>query len=358
MNRRSESEASVPVPKMLDRAAAIVWRVGLLAIALVLVLGAAWRLRLVVLPVAIGLFVTALLAPPAHWLMRHGWRPLAATSAVYAGALAVLTVLVVVLVPRFVDEFGGVTGSVSTSIDDVRDWATSGPLHLSSDEVDRIAESAREQLGANQAQFVTGAVTGVRYVVEGVIVTFASLLLSFFFVKDGERLWSAILQTVPSVQRDRADRAGRRAWHGVRDYLRGMTLEALAEAAMKAIGLLVLGVPLVLPLAVITFLGGYIPLVGAVLAGALSASVALVTEGPGTALAVVALSLFIQNVASQLLDPLIMSRTTRLHPVVVLLAVTTGGVLAGVLGAVLAVPLVAATAGALDELRETRADDA
>lgn len=342
------------VPDSLIWLVAIAWRVAFLLVAAGAVVLALARVRVIVLPVVVALLLATVLAPPAQWLRRRGVPALAATWLVFLAAGVVLGVIVAYIVPTVAGELDDVASAVDDSVEQVQAWLTDGPLELSEDQVDRWVERAEDELRANRGRIVSGVLSGAVLFFELVAGALLTLVLTFFFVKDGPRMVSWALAQVHGQARDDLREVGRRVWDTLGGYVRGSTLDGAVEAALKAIGLLVLGVPLVLPLAVLTFFGGYLPFAGAIASGLVAAAVALVAEGPVTALLVVALSVVIQNVEGDLLQPLIMGKVVKLHPVVILVSITTALAIGGLVGAFLAVPTVASAANVAGYFRNDR----
>ena len=342
------SPRPLPVPPRLTWLAAVAIR--LLAIgAAVFVLGLVlWRLKIVVVPVFVALSLSTVLAPPAMALRRRGLPPLAATALVFLTLAGLLTLVGVLIVPPFVDQFGELGDATSAALDDLRSWLQDGPLDMADGDIDALVESAQDQISQRQDELATGAIAGASVAAEVAIGAVLTLVLTFFFVKDGDRMLRFGLDQVRPETAEDLRAIGRRAWRTLTGYFQGVTIDGVVEGGLIGTGLAVLGVPLALPLGVITFFGGYFPLVGAVVAGALAAAVALVTQGFVTALIVVALALVVQNVVTNLIDPLVMARTVKLHPVVILVVVTAGGVLGGIIGAFVAVPVAAVTFEVVD----------
>ena len=343
-----------PVPVWLSASVAIAWRVSFLALVVLAVVFALSRVWLVVLPIVVALLITSVLSPPVRWLERHRVPSLAATWLIFAAVAAALGVALLVFGQRVADEVTNLPDRFDDAVDEGRSWLTDGPLDMNEDDIDRWVERAQETISGSQEGILSGVLSYAFAAVHLVAGGLMTLVLAFFFVKDGPHMVSWILhQFDGSLRRDIAE-VGGRIWWTLTGYIRGSALDGLVEAILKAIGLMILGVPLVIPLAVLTFFGGFIPFVGALVAGAVSALVALATEGPVTALLVVALSVVIQNVEGDLLQPLIMGKVIKLHPVVILVSVTTAGVLLGLPGAFLAVPTVASASNVVGYLRDGR----
>jgi predicted PurR-regulated permease PerM len=298
------------------------------------------RLRLVVLPAIIALLVSTLLAPVALWLRDHGWPRLLATWVVVLGALLVLAGTLAILGPQVADELDDLGRSVREGTERVLTWLAEGPLQLSRQEVDRYIDRALESIRQNSQAITGGILQGAVLVGEIVAGILLTLVLLFFFVKDGDSMFEWI--AVRFGRHGRHVRAvGQRAWATLGSYVRGTALIALVDAVLIGIALVLIGVPLVPVLMVLTFFGAFFPLVGAVFAGLVAALVALVANGPFDALLVAGAVTLIQQVEGDVLQPVVLGRAVRLHPIVVLLSLTAGGVLGGIAGAFLAVPVAA-----------------
>jgi predicted PurR-regulated permease PerM len=269
---------------------------------------------------------------------------LLATWAVLVGAILLLVGLVGAIAPSVGNELDDVGASVQEGFDDVINYLADSPLKLSKRDVDRYMDQAVEQISANRDKITAGVLSGAAKAVELVTGLFLTLVLIFFFVKDGPDMFRWFESQFPARNRRHVRAIGERAWGAISGYLRGTAIIALVDATLIGITLLVLGVPLVIPLAVLTFFGAFFPLIGAVAAGVVAALVALVTSGPFDALIVGAAILVIQQVEGDVLQPIVMGKSVRLHPIVILLALTAGAIVAGVVGAFLAVPVTAVAA--------------
>ncbi|NLT05792.1 MAG: AI-2E family transporter, partial [Solirubrobacterales bacterium] len=257
-----------------------------------------------------------------------------------AAGLGLLAGLAALIGPPFVRELDALSAEVTDAIDRAEEWLVDGPLDLSQqqlgDAVDRAAEQLRDNVGALTQTALSGAIV----VVEIATGAALAIVLLFFLLKDGGRIWEWVLGLFGD-RRDDADAVGRRAWAALGGYVRGATIVAAFDATLIGLALLVIGVPLVLPLAVITFFAAYVPIVGATVSGLLAVVVALVTLGFVEALLVLAAIVAVQQLEGNVLQPVVMGHTVRLHPIATLLAVTAGALLYGVIGAFVAVPLTA-----------------
>lgn len=360
MNPKSEGEAAkepeaetgrdgpvrpFKVPVMLAGAAAWGWR--LLVIAAVLTLSGLVLIRLyvVVVPVVLALFLAAVLEPAAARLRARRWPSALAATAVFAGALAALVLVLVWISTSVATQFGDVGDEVAEAVTSAKEWAQGEPLNLTRERVDTLEADVRSTIqGASGglARQAAGQAQVAAEVLGGIVLLLFTL---FFVVKDGAGMADWIRERIPPAHRGDAVALASRARQVMRQYLMATAATGFIDAVLIGIALWVLGVPLVLPLAVLTFFGGFIPLVGATVAGLVSALVALVAAGPGTALLVVAATVAVQQIEGNLLQPLILERAVRLHPLVTVLAVAGGLVVGGLLGAFLSVPLVAMAVG-------------
>jgi predicted PurR-regulated permease PerM len=317
------------------------------------------RLRLVVIPVIIALLISTLLVPLSTRLRKRGWPRLLAAWAVFLGSLLLLAGIVTVLAPQVADELDQLGESVRRGSERVIAWLVDGPLNLTRAEVDNYVDQAIERMRQNASSLTSGVLAGAVVAAEVLAGILLVLVLVFFFVKDGDNIFAWITKQFRADHRHHVQEAGRRAWDAMGAYVRGTAVIALVDAVLIGIALLIIGVPLVLPLTVLTFFGAFFPLVGAVIAGAIAALVALVSTGPLDALLVVAAVTVIQQVEGDVLQPVVLGRAVKLHPVAILLALTAGAVVAGIAGAFLAVPVTAvATAIGRYTKEQTRALEA
>lgn len=335
----------------------VAWRVLVIAAAVIALGFAVGRLRFVVLPIFIALLITTLLVPIANWLGRRRVPRLPATLTVFFGFLGVLVLAGLVIVPAVIDEFEDLGPTVSRGVDDVEEWLIEGPADLEPEQIDRYRERGREQissfLGSSSGQVVAGAVA----VFEGLAGGVLALVLTFFFVKDGPRFQRWVRAHVPARREELVAALGRRAWGALTGYLRGAALLGLVEGTILGLTLWLVGAGLAIPVAILTFIGAFFPIVGAVVAGTVAVLVALVAGGVQDAIVVAIVAFAVQQLDNDLLAPMIYGRLVHLHPAVVLIALATGGSLAGIMGAFLAVPVAAVGSAIFGELWERYGDD-
>ncbi|HKE99919.1 MAG TPA: AI-2E family transporter [Actinomycetes bacterium] len=348
---RAQVRSRPAVPPGLERAAAISWRLLVVVATALAVLYLLVLLRVVVLPVIVASFAAALLAPPAFWLRRRGWPPLTATWLVFGGALLLVAGVVAVFAPLVAGELGEVRSRAIEGVEEVQRWLAGPPFRLSRAELTGYLQRAQEELSANSQGIGPRVARGVVLVGELITGSLLTLVLTFFFVKDGDTITNWLLNAASPRYREDLRAIGRRAAVAVSGYLRGVAIVGLVDGFFIGLGLVLLRVPLALPLAVLTFVGAFLPLVGAFVAGTLAALVALVSKGPIAALVVVAITVAVQQIEGHVLAPLVLGRAVKLHPVVILLALGAGAVLGGIVGAFLAVPVSAVVAAVGGYLR-------
>ena len=337
---------------------ALAWRLLVIVAAATLIVFALVKLRLLIIPVIVALFLSTLLYPPVAWLRSKGWPSLLATWVVFLSCIGLITALVFLLAPQVSSEIDDLGGPLKTASEDVLIWLAEGPLDVSRAEVSDYVDQASKTLGESSGTITAGVLSGAVKVAEIIAASLLTLVLLFFFVSGGEKMWRWILERSPTDQHEDIEQVGKRAWAAMGSYIRGTALVALVDAVLIGAALLILGIPLAVPLILLTFFGGFFPLVGATVAGIISALVALVGAGVTDALIVVGWVIVVQQVEGDVLQPMVMGRAVRLHPVVILLALTAGALIGGVAGAFLAVPTVAiATAiGSYYREKSTRSD--
>jgi predicted PurR-regulated permease PerM len=343
-----------PVPRWLRSGAAIAWRLIAIAAAVALTVYALAYLHIVVLPIIVALLLSTVLRPPTRWLARHHFSDAAAAATVMIAAIAVLASAIALAGAAIGRQFEDLADSVQDGVREAGDALAQPPFNLSKADIQQKIDDGVENLSSSSSSLTDGVLHGaivVGEVITGLIIT---LLLLFFFLKDGPEMWRWVVETTGGRQRRRMDEMAQRCYTALAGYVRGLVLVGIADATMIGTGLLILGVPLVAPLMLLTFLGAFIPLIGAFSAGLAAVLIALVSGGVVTALIVLGLVIAVQQVEGHLLYPIIMGRTIKIHPIAVILSLATGGILAGVIGVFISVPIVTVAATALAYLRETR----
>ncbi|MDY6872159.1 MAG: AI-2E family transporter [Actinomycetota bacterium] len=329
------------VSPLVRKAAAWSWRLLIIFGALVAALWLVARLEIIVVPVALATMLAALLMPAVDFLDGRGAPRGGAVALVVLSGIAVVGGVLTFVVSQFVEGMPALGEQVTRSIDGMRRWLVDGPLDLSREQIDNAGNAAIEAVRDNQERLTSGALSTAGTITE--IVTGALLVLFtlIFLLHGGRNIFGFVTQMFPPDVRDRVRGAGRAGFHSLIGYVRATFLVALVDAVGIGTGLAIMSVPLALPLASLVFLGAFVPLVGAVVTGFLAVIVALLTKGLVYALITLGLILAVQQLEGHVLQPLVMGRAVSIHPLAVVLAIAGGGVLAGIVGALLAVPAVA-----------------
>jgi len=338
----------------LVRGGTYAWAILGVLLLSVTVLFAIGRLTVVVVPLVLALFPAAVLAPPTQLLKRRGLPDAVAALVILLAALGLLAGLSTLLTPQVASQLEDLSEQLETGYRQARQFLESGPLGLDPVPVDDMIANARDRLAAEGGEVGSRVLEAGIVVLEGFTGLILGLFALFFYLKDGEKIAGWLRSLFPRRARADVRQIGDRVWFTIGAYIRGLLVIGLVDATAIGIGLVVLRVPLALPLAVLVFFGALFPIVGAFLAGTVAVLVALATNGLPAALAVLVLILVVQQVEGHLLTPILLGRATALHPLAVIAALTAGGILLGVLGAFLSVPLTASAARAIGYLREER----
>lgn len=337
----SSDARSAPVPRLLAVVAAWSWRL-LLALTAIAVLGfLLLQVLVVVVPVILALFLAAVLEPAVGWLRRRGWPSMLAAWVVFMVSLLLLGSTGYWVGKTVAGQFGDVGEQVSEGVEQVKDWLTGEPFNLSASDVDRLEEQVRSSFQSGQGGLTRTVAGGARTVTQVLAGLVLMLFTLFFVLKDGKRIGDWLLERAPPAYRDDATEVANRSRLVMRQYLAATAITGAANAVLIGVALALIGVPLVLPLATLTFLGGFFPIVGATVAGAVASLVALVSGGFTDALLVLAVTIFVQQFEGNVLQPIVLERAIKLHPLVTTWAVAAGLVVGGLLGAFLSVPAVA-----------------
>jgi predicted PurR-regulated permease PerM len=340
------------VPRGVRIAAAWSWRLIALVAGLYVLIRVVSLLRVIVIPVVVAVLLAALLQPAAGALRRRGVGESLAAGLVLVGGLVVVFGTLGLIIQTFVAEFDDLSAQVRDGLDEVQGWLARGPLHLNEQQLSDLIERGQQQLSENQGRLTAGALSTATTVGEVVTGFFLALFTLFFFLRDGGRIWQFLCRLLPGSARFPVARAGHYSWHTLINYVRATVLVAFVDAVGIGIGLFVLDIPLALPLAALVFLGAFIPVVGATISGAVAVLVALVSDGPIKALILLGIVIAVQQLEGHILQPLIMGRAVALHPLAVILAIAAGIVVAGIVGGLVAVPLLAVVNTAVRYLNE------
>src|SRR5947208_6024143 len=355
VNGSRSADQQVPYP--LRIAAAWSWRMLIVAAAGTVVLWVVAKLHQVVIPVAIALLLSALLSPAVVWLRKRVrlHRSLA-TAIVMIGGLALVAGTLTLVISQFVSSWGELSQKAQGGIGQIQGWLKRGPLHLSDQQLNSIVSEAQRWLTEHRSTLTTGAVSTATTAFDVLASTFLVLFTTFFFLRDGRRIWRFLVRLLPAGAREPLGSAGDQSWQTLVAYVRATVLVAFIDASGIGIGLVIMRIPLAFPLAALVFLGAFIPIIGATLSGTFAILVALVTKGPVWALAVLLLVIGVQQLEGHVLQPAIMGKAVAIHPLAVIVAIATGVVLAGIVGALVAVPIVAVLNTGIRHLAARRRD--
>lgn len=340
----------------LRTAAAYAWRILVVGALVYAAFAALGRFHEIALAVFLGMVITAMLRPVADLLGRVVPRPLAVAVSLIGGIVLVLGVLALVG-NAVASEQEGLVREFQAGFGRIQRWLQQPPFRLNPKALTDIQSRIGQFLSSHRATLISTALSGAGRLVEVLTVFALALFSSVFFIHSGDRQWGWFCDQLPPTARDRVAIAGSAAWRTFTGYTRGIVLVAGTNAILVGVALFALGVPLAVPLALLEFFAAFIPLIGSPIALAVAAVVALAAKGPLIAAMVVALIVIIGQIEGHLLHPIVMSWAVRLHPVVVALTVIGGAVAAGVLGAVVAVPMVSVLWSVHQALRRAREPD-
>lgn len=329
------------IPPGVRIAAAWSWRLLLIAAATAVLVFIIVQLRLIVIPVLVAVLVSALVLPLVKTLVRWRWpRGLAVATAMVA-AVGVVSALVWLVIWQIVAEAGEVRARTMQSIEDFKAFLLHSPLHLTDNKLVTIFEDIWDSVQADTSAILSGALslgTTFSHVAAGVLLTLFALL---FILIDGKNIWKWLLTFVPRRARPAVDGAGQAGWTTLENYTRTQILVASIDALGIGVGAFVLGLPLAIPIGVLVFLGAFVPIIGAIVTGAVAVFIALVYNGPIIAVIMLGVVLLVQQVEGHVLQPLLMGTAVKVHPLGVVLVVAAGTLVAGIPGALFAVPIAA-----------------
>ena len=332
------------VPWGLDLAAAWAWRLIVITVA---GLGLLWTLRyfaVITLPLAVSMLIAALAVPLVTWLRRIGLPRGPSTGIVMVLGIGTVALLLTFVGQQVAAGASDLGDSVVAGLQQLRDWLRTGPFHVSDSQLDGYIEGVQgavtDSTGSNgMVTRVTEVGTAVGHVVAGFFIV---LFSTYFFLADGDRIWAWLVRLAPRAARERVDASGRVAWVSLTQFVRATVLVALADAVGIMLVAWFLDVPFVIAIGVLVFLGAFVPMIGATIAGSVAILVALVDQGPWTAVLMLVGVVIVQQIEGHVLQPFLMGRFVSLHPLGVIVAIGCGVLVAGVAGALIAVPLAAA----------------
>ena len=344
---RSDRELDEDIPYGVRIAASWAWRIGLI----LLVTGAlVWllsKISFLIIPVMVAALLAGLLSPVTRWLRRHRVPNGAAVAITLLGFIGVIAGALALVGRQLTAGFGELWSQALTGVQQVQTWLAEGPLHLTAAQIDTYIQDATAALQRNSSSILSGALTfgsTAGHFAAGLLI---ALFVTIFFLLEGERIWKFLVRLMPRKARPAVNGAGRRGWTSMVSYTRIQMFVAFVDALGIGVGAAIIGVPLALPLGVLVFIGSFIPLVGALVTGAIAVLLALVANGLVNALIMVGIVLLVQQLEGHILQPLVMGKAVSLHPVAVILSVAAGSYLAGIPGALFSVPILAVANSAI-----------
>ncbi len=348
------------VPAPLRTVAAWAWRMLLIAALVYLSFKVAVALRLVVLPFIAATLLCALLQPLVGRLCRAGLPRLAATWVTLLATIGLLAGVVTLITNQIQAGYPQLSAEVRKTVNTVRSFLERPPFRLNNKDFNQLSNKLLDYLAQHKTVVAGTVLTGGKYFLEVLTGLILTIFITFFLLKDGDMLWSRLVRGFTRFRGagqeaiERADRASGAAWHALVRYIHGTTIIALIHAVIIAIALWLLGVPLVMPIAILVFIAAYVPLVGILVVGAVAILVTLATQGWIAAVILLAVFLVENQLESHLLQPMVIGRAVRLHPLEVIIVLAVGGIVAGIPGAIVAVPTAAVLSAAWRSSHEPR----
>lgn len=340
----SHRHAEHAVPFSLRVAAGVGWRLIIVAVVLWGGLQVLAATKTVAIPVSIGLLLTALAMPlMVFFNHRLGLGRHLASAITTLGSLGLVIGLLALAGNQLVAGFADLSGQLGTGIQQIQDWLAQGPFAIGSDQINQAITAGQNWLRENSTQLTSGALSAGSTATEVLVGIVIALICMFFFLAEGDSIWSFFVRTMPKPVQEPVHEGFRRGWVSLGSYVKTQVLVAFIDAVFISVGAFLLGLPLVIPLGLIIFFASAVPIVGAVVSGALAVVLALVVQGPGIALAMLAVVIGVQQLESQVLQPVLMGKAVSIHPLAVLLGVAVFSFLFGVVGALFAVPVIAVT---------------
>jgi predicted PurR-regulated permease PerM len=345
------SAAAGDVPRWLRVGAAWSWRLILLAALLYVAGKVASRLYLVIVPCAAAVLLTALLQPLSARLRRAGVGPIAATWSALLLAIAVIGGAGWLVASRVEAEYPALVTQVKHTTTQIQSWLAGAPFHVKTGNLAKLADNLTTYLRQHQSVLEGTVLTGGRIVVEVLAGSVLCLFVSFFLIKDGARIWSWFTSALSPERKRRTDLAGHAAWLAVVHYVRGTVTIAAIHSIVMGITLTIIGAPLIAPLAVLMFVAAFVPLVGVLIAGTAALLIVIAAKGLIAAVILLGILIVMNQLEAHVLQPQIVGHLVRLHPLAVILVLSVAGVVAGIAGAVVAVPITAALTSAVRALQ-------
>lgn len=344
-------EPATVIPWGVRVAAEAGWRLLVLAGVVWVLIQVIGTVSMIVVAFSSALLITALLQPTVSRLKRWGLGRGLATASVFIGGFGIMGLIGWFVVWQVIESQEDLVKQVQSGVNELREWLLDSPFQVTDEQLNDLADNLNAWIGEHSAELTSAGIEGASFLVQFFTGAALAAFITLFLLYDGRRIWNWCLNFVPAAAREGVGGAGPRAWVTLTGYVRGTVIVAFIDAVGIGLGIYFLGVPMAVPLAVIVFLFAFVPIVGALVSGSLAVLVAFVTNGIGTALLVLGVVLLVQQIEGNILQPFILGRLVQVHALGVVLAVSAGTLIAGIPGAVVAVPLVAVTNTVVGYLR-------
>lgn len=344
---QADRDLEQDIPYGIRIAASWAWRLGLILLMAGALVWLFSRISFLIIPVMVAALLAGLLSPVVRWLSRRRLPNGAAVAITVVGFIGVIVGALALVGRQLTSGFGELWSQSLTGVKQIQDWLADGPLHLTADQIDQYLKEASTALQDNSSSILSGALSfgsTAGHFAAGMVL---ALFILIFFLLEGDRIWAFLVRLLPKKARAATFGAGRKGWASMVSYARIQMFVAFVDAVGIGAGAAIIGVPLALPLSVLVFIGSFIPVVGALVTGAIAVLLALVANGPVNALIMLAIVLLVQQLESHILQPLVMGKAVSLHPVAVILSVAAGSYLAGIPGALFSVPILAVANSAI-----------
>lgn len=345
------------MPRLLQLVAAWSWRLLLTGLLIYVAFRLAVDLRLVVLPFIAAMLLSALLQPLAGWLRRHGFSPVLATWCPLLLALIVIAGAITLITNQIANQYQVLFNEVQHTIAQLRHSLAGPPFHLNQARLQTLSQNVLNYISQHKSVVAGTVLTGGKYLTEFLAGLLLTLFITFFLMKDGHRIWSWVISGMSPRAQRRMHHAGDQAWRALVNYVHGTVVVAAIHAIILGVTLWLLGVPLLVPLIVLVFIAAFVPILGILVAGGLAILVALATKGWVAAVILLAVLIVENQIEGHLLQPLVVGRIIRLHPLAIILVLAVGAIVAGIPGAIIAVPVAAVITYAWPALRADPPDD-
>lgn len=345
------------VPRLLQQVAAWSWRLLLTGLIIYLAFRLAVALRLVILPLIAALLLAALLQPVTGRLRRRGFPPTLATWCPLLLALIVIAGAIALITNQIADQYPVLFAEVRHTTNQILHSLAGPPFHVTSPRLQTLSRNILDYINQHKSVVAGTVLTGGKYLTEFLAGVVLTLFISFFLLKDGDKIWAWLISGMNPRARRRMHHAGEQAWRALMNYVRGTVVVAAIHAVILGIALWLLGVPLLVPLIVLVFIAAFVPIIGILVAGGLAILVALATKGWVAAVVLLAVLIVENQIEGHLLQPLVVGRIIKLHPLAIILVLAVGAIIAGIPGAIIAVPVAAVITYAWPALRSDPPDD-